>query len=249
LRETGYQYYIQTLRSVLPYVGLLRLDHVMGLHRLYCIPEGHPAKDGAFIRYPAEELYAILCLESHRYQTCIIGENLGTVPNYINQALSRHRLYRLNVLQYEIDANHDIVPNNITRNTVSSINTHDMPPFAAFLQGLDLTDSPRAEREWRRRKQLNPRQASRLPLATLRKTLRQCLLKLQQCRSQFLLISLEDLLLETKPQNIPISGAAYPNWRRRIRKSFDQWRRDRYLCATINSISQFRRKGNYKNDQ
>ena len=108
MRENHYQYFIQSLKKVLPLVGLLRLDHVMELHHLYCIPEGQEAKNGVFIRYPVDELYAILCLESQRHQTCIIGENLGTVPNYVNRALDHHHLYRMNVIQYELKSHQKV---------------------------------------------------------------------------------------------------------------------------------------------
>ena len=97
LRESHYQYFIQSLKQVMPYVNILRIDHVMGLHRLYCIPKNFTAKEGAYVRYSAEELYAILSLESHRNQTCIVGENLGTVPQYVNKKLAKHRFYRMYV--------------------------------------------------------------------------------------------------------------------------------------------------------
>src|SRR5205085_8948616 len=83
------------------HTGLLRIDHVMGLHRLYWIPRGFPADQGAYVSYPAEELHAILSLESHRHQTMIVGENLGTVTAEVNQAMARHGLRQMYALQYE----------------------------------------------------------------------------------------------------------------------------------------------------
>ena len=80
---------------------MLRFDHVMGLHRLYWVPRGLPASQGAYVTYPAEEYYAMLSIESHRHQAVIIGENLGTVPAEVNRGLKRHGVAGMFVVQYE----------------------------------------------------------------------------------------------------------------------------------------------------
>ncbi len=77
----------------------LRIDHVMSLHRLFWVPEGTEPTDGVYVTYPADELYAVLCLESHRHQTVVVGEDLGTVPAGVRSAMRRHRLLRTWVLQ------------------------------------------------------------------------------------------------------------------------------------------------------
>ena len=137
MRTSHYKYVIQYLRTTMPHHDLLRLDHVMNLHRLYWIPENCEPQDGAYVHYPAEELYAILSLESHRNQVGLIGENLGTVPSYVNKMMHTHHVDPMFVLQYELDSNHPITK-KISKNCVASLNTHDMPPFAAYLQGLDI---------------------------------------------------------------------------------------------------------------
>src|SRR5688572_5454747 len=119
------------------HTGLLRIDHVMGLHRLYWIPKGRPASEGAYVQYPAEELYAILSLESHRHKTMLVGENLGTVPPKVNACMTRHDLRETYVLQYELRPK---VLRPPPRKSVASLNTHDMPTFEAFLRGLDIDD-------------------------------------------------------------------------------------------------------------
>ena len=80
MRLNRYQYMIAYLRNHFRYSKLLRIDHVMGLHRLYWIPDELTGDKGVYVEYPADELWAILCLESHRYRAGIVGENLGTVP-------------------------------------------------------------------------------------------------------------------------------------------------------------------------
>src|SRR5439155_1809875 len=140
LQAQQYRYYIDFIRTQMRHTGLLRLDHVMGLHRLYWIPKGFPASEGAYIRYPAEELFAILCLESHRHQTALIGENLGTVPPEVNAAMDKHKINRMFVVQYEQqpDARKALRPPPLE--CIASMNTHDMPTFSSYWNGLDIPD-------------------------------------------------------------------------------------------------------------
>ncbi|PYS50551.1 MAG: 4-alpha-glucanotransferase [Acidobacteria bacterium] len=140
-QNNRYQYLIAVIRNHLRYARLLRIDHVMGLHRLYWIPDGLTGDKGVYVDYPAEELYAILSLESHRHRAGIVGENLGTVPPAVNAALARHNIRQMYVVQYEIMGN----PTNpklrpVPAKCVASLNTHDMPPLRAFLEGLDIDD-------------------------------------------------------------------------------------------------------------
>ena len=140
VRERKYGYYIASLRHHLQHAGILRIDHVMGLHRLFWIPKGMEAREGVYVRYRPEELYAILTLESHRNKAIIVGENLGTVPAYVNSAMSRHGLHRMYVAQYELTPNPQRALPPVPAEVVASFNTHDMPPFARFWQGLDIQD-------------------------------------------------------------------------------------------------------------
>src|SRR5262249_25537097 len=118
--------------------GLLRIDHVMGLHRLWWVPHGRPASAGAYVRYPADELYAILSVESHLNKTKLVGENLGTVPPEVNKSMNRHGLRRMFVVQYEHPVGGPL--RKPEAHEVASINTHDMPMFAAYWKGLDILD-------------------------------------------------------------------------------------------------------------
>src|SRR5690606_6632464 len=89
-RENGYEVFRKVIAHHLKIANFLRIDHVMGLHRLYWVPDGFSAREGVYVRYNADEMYAILCLESHRNRATILGENLGTVPPSVNAALRRH---------------------------------------------------------------------------------------------------------------------------------------------------------------
>ena len=92
IRENGYRYVLDFLRFQMHHARLLRIDHVMGLHRLYWVPHGLAARQGTYVNYPAEEWYAIFSLESHRNRTRLVGENLGTVPPAVNESMARHAL-------------------------------------------------------------------------------------------------------------------------------------------------------------
>jgi 4-alpha-glucanotransferase len=98
----GHSHLREVLGTILPFARYLRIDHVMGLHRLYWIPSGMKANQGAYLRYPARELYAILSVESHRHRTILAGEDLGTVPPEVREAMDRHGLRRMFVVPFEI---------------------------------------------------------------------------------------------------------------------------------------------------
>ena len=102
MRLNRYQYFIAYIRNHLRFAKLLRIDHVMGLHRLYWIPDELTGDKGVYVEYPAEELWAILSLESHRHQAGIVGENLGIVPPAVNRSMKRHNIAKIYVVQYEI---------------------------------------------------------------------------------------------------------------------------------------------------
>jgi 4-alpha-glucanotransferase len=231
LRERGYQYLLDYLRFQMRHTGMLRVDHVMGLHRLYWVPQGFPATAGAYVTYPAGEMHAIFSLESHRHQTVLVGENLGTVPPAVNEAMERHGWRQMYVVQYEQQPNSRRPLRPPPRASVASINTHDMPTFAAHWQGSDLEDRvdlgliPRgklsSERERRRR--LNSALAAFLrregwlkegggaePLPAV---LRACLEWLASSPAEILQINLEDLWQETRPQNVPGTSTERPVWR------------------------------------
>lgn len=100
-REHGHECFIESIRRHLQFAGALRIDHVMWLHRMYWLPDGFPATEGVYVRNPApEELYAILCLESHRNGAAIVGENLGTVPDRVNRTMARRGIHPLFVGQF-----------------------------------------------------------------------------------------------------------------------------------------------------
>jgi 4-alpha-glucanotransferase len=227
MREDGYRYAISYIRNHLRYANLLRIDHVMGLHRLYWIPEGLTGDRGLYVRYPAAEMYAILSLESHRANAGIVGENLGVVPAEVNESMSKHNVKRLYVAQYEtaVDSGRKALTTPPT-GSVASLNTHDMFPFRAFIDGKDIDARLKLgfltvkEANLERRDRRRVRQAFE---KTFGKDIFQgCVKFLENSRAGIVLHNLEDLWGETKPQNIPSTTTEHSNWRRRMRYSMER---------------------------
>jgi len=249
LRRDGYAYFIQTLRAHLQHARVLRLDHIMGLYRFYWVPRGHRADDGAYVRYPMEEMFAILALESHRHGARIIGENLGTVPDEVNEALVRYNVDGMYVLQFAANADdpQTAIP-PVPSNVAASLNTHDTPAFAAFWEGLDIDDRVRldllttgdAQQEHVRRQNLRRQVIEFLHREQLLETaepasgevLSACLAFLARSDAEFVVVTLEDLWGEREPQNRPGTYGDTPNWRRRAAWSLEEFR-DRPVVREI----------------
>jgi len=259
IREQGYRYIIDYLRHHLQHADMLRIDHVMGLHRLFWIPKGLDADQGVYVRYRAEELYAILTLESHRHQSIIVGEDLGTVPSYVRQEMARHSLHRMYVVHYELACNPQKSLGRIPGNAVASLNTHDMPTFSAFWQGLDIEERLRlgllskkgAQVETRTRKTcknalahfLQDKKLLREDSADIRDILRACLLFLSASQVRTVLVNLEDLWLETQPQNMPSTREEHPNWQQKARYTLEEFCRMPEVRDTLKAIDRLRKQG------
>ncbi len=258
LRDQGYEYFIVSLRRHLAYARVLRIDHGMCLHRLFWIPHGMETGEGVYVRYPRDELFAILTLESHRHQSRIIGENLGTVPPAVNEAMQEHNVGDMFVVQYEIQPDKDEPLGPVSDRAVASMNTHDMSPFAAFWTGLEIDDRldlglldeqgasiARDERAamrnalvalLRRRDLLSP--SSLDPEAVLQA----CLALLALSPAPIVLVNLEDLWEETLPQNTPGTFHERPNWRRKARYNFEQFRELPGVIRILKVVNEFRKK-------
>jgi 4-alpha-glucanotransferase len=257
LRQQGYRYYIQCVRHHLQRARMLRIDHVMGLHRSYWIPHGFAATDGVYVHSPSEEFYAVLSLESHRHQAQIIGENLGNVPPYVNTAMARHNIFGMQVSQFLVSADPWQALQDIPRSTVASLNTHDTPTFAGFWNGADIRDrvdlgilsAAEAEMLYRERtaqcERFLDELASRGELAhgnrNLIDILRAWLAHLSGTNAALLLVNLEDLWLETAPQNVPGTWQERPNWQRKTRLSLEQISSTNAIGEILKKIDEIRR--------
>lgn len=237
IRQSGYDYVRRYLQHHMRAAQVLRVDHVMGMHHIFSIPDGFPPDKGTYLRYRPEEMYAVLSLESHRNRTIVIGEDLGTVPQEVRRSMASHGLNRMFVLYYEMDGlARGRVP-SIPANCMASINTHDMPTFNAMWRGIDIRKQ--AEVGVLSRDAIPPTQRRRTRakqrLLAILKTICPwlgatgdphavlgCVLRwFGLSRARFVMINVEDLWLETEQQNIPGVGDRHPSWRNKAARQLE----------------------------
>ncbi|HET8570760.1 MAG TPA: 4-alpha-glucanotransferase [Candidatus Limnocylindria bacterium] len=138
LRQAGYRPIVETIRANLRHAGGLRIDHIMGLFRLWWVPAGGDPAEGAYVRYPADELLAIVALEAHRANAIVIGEDLGTVEPGVREALAERGILSYRLLMFEPDAA------RYPELALAAVTTHDLPTIAGLWTGADLEQQRRA---------------------------------------------------------------------------------------------------------
>lgn len=228
LAEEAFIPYRDMLRTVLRHAGALRLDHILGLFRLWWVPEGMPAYAGTYVKYDHEALLSILLLEAHRVGAVLIGEDLGTVERWVHELLEERGILGTTVLWFERTDDGGIRPaENWRRMSMVSVTVHDLPPTAAYLEGahvnlrndLNLLANPydeewaayQAEVElWREhltmRGLLRPNAGPREVVVALHR-----LAALSPCR--LVAIAVPDTVEDLQSQNQPGTDQEYPNWR------------------------------------
>src|SRR5919205_1401936 len=135
LRDADYEPFTQSIRATMAGAGGLRIDHVMGLFRLWWVPAGGSAADGAYVRYPAEDLLDIVALESHRAQALVVGEDLGTVEDGVREAMAEHGILSYRLLWFEEDD-----PAQWPAAAMAAVTTHDLPTVAGLWTGADVEE-------------------------------------------------------------------------------------------------------------
>ena len=258
-RRDGYRYFRRCVRHHMRVAGMLRIDHVMGLFRLYCVPDGRPAKDGVYLRYRADELMAILTLESRRAGCAIVGEDLGTVPDHVRPAMALHAMFRLHVGQWALPARRGDHPAPSPAESVASLNTHDTATFAGWWSGADIDDrraldlitdaqdtTERTERAAAREAVLahaGDRHAG-VPYADVERALIVSVEDLALGPAEVVLVALDDLALEVVPHNVPGTTTERPNWHHRVRaweETLDPVRATPVANAALEAIAHARR--------
>ena len=227
LEERSYQPFRDMLSASMKYSGAIRLDHVLGLQRLYLVPTGYLPDEGAYVQMPFEALLALTALESMHHRCVVIGEDLGTVPDGFRERLSNWGIWSYRVMMFERNYEGIFHPiDHYPEESMVTFNTHDLPTFAGWQSGhdialkLSLGIDPGESLE--ARTQASKMLQNALTAAQLGDgSLYSALGYLAQTKARILSISLEDLLgIEDQP-NIPGTIDEHPNWRRRLPASFE----------------------------
>lgn len=252
LRETRYRFFIESYRRNLQHSGLLRLDHAMNLFRLFWVPQGHPATEGAYVTYPADDLLGILSLESRRQQVIVVGEDLGTVTSEIRASLMQHGLLSYRLLLFEKTTTGAFAPPyRYPAQAMAAVTTHDLPTLRGFWRGRDieqkerlglypdgrLPDADRAARERDRIALIRALKQARVLHhtdghgdASFEDELTLAVYRyLARTPCYLLAVTLEDLLGDLETPNIPCADPRrYPVWRRKAGPdgmTFEHWAR------------------------
>jgi 4-alpha-glucanotransferase len=242
MREDQYQSFIQILRQNMKFSGALRIDHVMGLFRLFWIPPNMPPSQGAYVHYPVDELFGILALESQRNHCMVIGEDMGTVPEAIRSRMQQWGVYSYKVFYFEKGEDSYKSPEEYQDTAAVAISTHDLPTLAGFWEGRDI--AVRTELDLYPSKELRDRQIkdrvmervailhllekfNLLPegvttdpasIPEVTPAFAEAVHKLvAQTESKVFMVQFEDMLLQREQINLPgTTEPTYPNWRRRL---------------------------------
>ena len=237
MEENGFAPFLATLRAAMRHAGGIRVDHAMGLARLWLIPEGASPADGAYLNFPVGDLLRLLALESVRHNVVVIGEDLGTVPEGFHDMLEQSGIHGMRVLWFERDAQTGFIPPRGWGSTdVAMTSTHDLPTVAGWWKGIDIDvrhkhgklgegvdpDAMHKEREQDRPKLWNafvreqvgegsvptPDETDRVVDAAVR--------YIAKTEVPLSLIPLEDLIGQVEQPNLPGTVQEHPNWRRRL---------------------------------
>lgn len=216
-------------RAILKHAGALRIDHAMSLYRLFWIPAGHSAHDGAYALYPMSDLVRVLAEVSQEDRAIIIGEDLGVVPQGFREEMQRANLLGYRIFYFERNEGGFIPPEHWSRNALACVGSHDTPTLAGWWQGADIDEreriglsmDPDAEREARRRERTEV-------IAALHARGRHdvgeefdeavavAIHDLVACSpARLVAAQLEDLVGTVEQANIPGTVEEHPNWRRR----------------------------------
>ena len=251
-RREGHRYLAASIAHQAGLAGVLRVDHIMAWTRLYWIPHGFGLHDGTYVSYPAEELFAVLSLESNRHRCEVVGENLGTVPREIYEALPRHRIWGMYLAMFQASAGPEVSPP--TAADMALVGSHDTPTFAGWLKGNDIAERVRygllaeagvqAVTEERQR-------AVQWLAAQLGSTVEDprafliALLEwLGRSESPLVVAWLEDLWLEELSVNLPgTPSSVRPNWQRPMRRLLDEISNDPGVDELLRNLDRSRRHG------
>lgn len=240
LKQHHYAPFIEMVRSNMSHCGALRIDHVMGLLRLWWCPNGKTADFGAYTYYPLNDLLGIIKLESQRRQCLVFGEDLGTVPPEIEASLPPAKCYSNEVVLFSCEGDRFMSPGEFKPMALTCISNHDIPTLKAWWNCLDLslrqelgiydTEKTETEKQARHRDKIalihtlidinerpwgmNPDEIS--TQVYTREVMEKLHYYLAKTTSKIVVLQLEDILQIETPVNVPGTSSEYPNWQRKL---------------------------------
>lgn len=212
LREQNYEPFVEMIRSAFAHSGAMRIDHVMGLFRLFWIPEGRDASDGVYVRFPARDLLDIVALESRRAQAFVVGEDLGTVEPHVREDLAARSMLSYRLMLFEPDMN------NIPVDSMAAVTTHDLPTVAGLWSGSDRRAQqalplPPPDDGLEEMKQKLCRASGVAPDDPVAEVIPAIHRSLGRSPARVVLATLEDSLEFTDRPNMPGVSEGWPNWK------------------------------------
>jgi alpha-1,4-glucan:alpha-1,4-glucan 6-glycosyltransferase/4-alpha-glucanotransferase len=254
-RADGHGLFRAGLVHHLNVAGMLRIDHVLGTQRLFCVPDGMRASDGVYVRMPLEELLAIVSIEAQRHRAAIVGEDLGTVDAAVRRAMQRDGVRRTSVVELAIKpaGNAPFVPP--PHGAVASFSTHDLPTFEGWWRCRDVdervslgqVDAATGEEMRAKRLAERTRLATLLDPAALSATtspddpppeglLAAANRVLADGEAGIVLLQLDDVLAELEAVNLPGTSTERRNWQRRTELTLEGIAKDARLAAALDAV-------------
>ena len=233
LRREGYAPFLEVLRAALAWAGGVRIDHVIGLQRLWLVPAGADAAHGAYVDYPRDDLLRLVALEAWRHDALVVGEDLGTVPEGFRGHLSRRGVAGMSVLVFERDGTDFLPLADWRRDALAMTSTHDLPPLAGWWcardldwrERLALVDGEALQSQRRARALDRERLAARItrdggpvlhPDGPAAAFVDAAIAHVARAPSPLPVVPMEDLCGETEQPNLPGTTEGHPNWQRRM---------------------------------
>ena len=269
LRAAAYAPFIATLRANMRHSGALRIDHVMGIMRLFWVPPERKPTDGIYVRYPFEDLLGLLALESERNRCLVIGEDLGTVPDEVRHALAQTGVLSYRLLYFERQPGGEFKPpREYPVQAIVAASTHDLPTLAGWWEGRDIalrtqlglfpTDTLREsqivgraqdrarlllalEREGALPEGMVPDPVSVPALTAALATSIHCYLAATPAK--LMVVQLEDLAGAADQANLPGTTDQHPNWRRKLPLELERFPDDERFTRLTRALAQARPQG------
>jgi 4-alpha-glucanotransferase len=265
MRNQGFSAFIDMLRASFAYAGGLRIDHVLGLQRLWLVPEGASPADGAYLAYPINDLLRLIALESWRHRAIVIGEDLGTVPAGFRDRLAEYGVLGMRVLWFERSEKEGRfrAPRQWSADALATTTTHDLPTVAGWWQGHDIDWRSHIGQTAPRRDGQDPVEAAKAERAADREALwrafqqagiapdvpapaldappvDEALAFVASTPAPLAIYPLEDLLGTDEQPNLPGSTDEHPNWRRRMLTPIDALFAQTAVADRVLAVSRIR---------